>query len=140
MKSFLRNSFSSVRVAIWPIFVITIMLFTSCEKDPGRGGLATIRGKVYGYDYNSSGVLHDSGYVSAIHVYISYGNNTWVDDDVRTSATGEYAFRGLQKGSYRLFVVSKCETCNFNQENVTQQAEITNEDQDLILPVFIIKN
>ena len=125
----------------YPLVVAALLfLFASCEKEAGEGGLATIKGKVYGYDYNASGVLHDSGYVGDIRVFISYGDHTWVDDDVRTSYTGEYAFRGLQKGKYKLSVISKCDSCNFNQEYKIQHAEITETDQELSLPDFIIRD
>jgi hypothetical protein len=59
---------------------------------------------------------------------------------VRTSASGEYAFRGLHKGKYTLSVISKCETCNFNQEYVVKEAQVTSEDQDLVMPDFVIKD
>lgn len=96
--------------------VIIIALFTSCQKQEGTGGLATIKGKVLSYRYDNDGVLVDSGYVGDIRVFISYGDNTWVDDDMRTSYTGEYAFQWLQKGDYKLWVVSDCPSCPENQQ------------------------
>ena len=114
------------------------LTLASCSKEEGEGGLATIRGKVYGYDYNSMGVLHDSGYVGGVRVYISFGDHTWVDEDTRTSSSGEFAFQGLQEGSYKLFVVSECDSCNFNSEYIIQHAEITSSDQELWLPDFVI--
>ena len=122
------------------LLALVASLFIACEKDAGEGGLGTIRGRVYGYDYNTAGILHDSGYVGGIRVYISYGDHTWVDDDVRTSASGEYAFQGLHEGNYSLFVISECDSCNFNQAYVTQHATLESEDQDLVLPDFIIQD
>jgi hypothetical protein len=63
-----------------------------------------------------------------------------VDDDTRTSSTGEYAFQGLQEGTYTLFVISECDSCNFNSEYIIQHAEITSGDQDLQMPDFIIRD
>ena len=95
---------------------LALLLFSSCEKEPGDGGLATIKGKVLSYRFDNDGVLVDSGYVGGVRVYISYGDNTWVDDDVRTSYTGEYAFEWLQKGDYTIWVISDCPTCPENQQ------------------------
>ena len=123
-----------------PAIALSWFLFSACEKDAGEGGLGTIRGRVYGYDYNAAGTLHDSGYVGGIRVYISYGDHTWVDDDVRTSASGDYAFQGLHKGHYTLMVISECDSCNFNQSYVTQHANLETEEQELTLPDFIIRD
>ena len=40
----------------------------ACKKEAGEGGLASIKGKVYGYDINSYGVLVDSGVKSVFTV------------------------------------------------------------------------
>lgn len=116
------------------------ILWSSCEKDPGQGGLASISGKVYGYDYNNVNVLLDSGYVGDTRVYIAYGGGTVADDDVRTSYTGEYSFKGLQKGLYSIWVFTKCDTCAFNLSAVVQQVEITETRQEAVLPDFIIRD
>lgn len=129
-----------MRGCLWVAAAIFLFTMASCSKEEGSGGLATIRGKVYGYDYNALGVLHDSGYVGGIRVYISYGDHTWVDDDTRTSSSGEYAFQGLQEGNYTLFVESECDSCNFNREYIIQHAEITSGDQELQLPDFVIRD
>ncbi|MDZ4843947.1 MAG: hypothetical protein SH857_00205 [Chitinophagales bacterium] len=107
LRSFLR---------IFAFSFITILLFSSCEKEPGDGGLATIKGKVLSYRFDNDGVLVDSGYVGDVRVFISYGDNTWVDDDARTSYTGEYAFEWLQKGAYKIWVISDCPSCPENQQ------------------------
>ncbi len=93
-----------------------LALFSSCKKEEGTGGLATIKGKVLSYRFDNDGVLVDSGYIGGVRVYISYGDHTWVDDDMRTSYTGEYAFEWLQKGNYKLWVISDCPTCPENQQ------------------------
>lgn len=119
---------------------VVMSLSSSCKKDAGEGGLASISGKVYGYDINSAGIVTDSGYVGDVQVYISYGDHTYVDDNVRTSYTGEYSFQGLQKGKYTIFTYSECDTCNFNQTSIVQKFEITSSKQDGELPDFVIYN
>lgn len=119
-----------------PLLLVTLL--ASCEKEPGKGGLATIQGKVWGRDINQQGVVHDSGYAGGYKVYLAYGDNAWVDETETTSPTGDYAFKGLQKGSYRLFVYSECDSCLFNQEYSEQATEITESKQVAVLPDFLI--
>jgi hypothetical protein len=40
-------------------------------------------------------------------VYIIYGDNEFAADDVRTDEAGRFSFEGLQKGNYRIYVLSK---------------------------------
>lgn len=131
---------SIVQKATQILLLSTVLVWASCEKEPGLGGLATISGKVYGYDYNSLGVLHDSGYVGDVQVYISYGTDSTTDDNVRTGINGEYSFQGLQKGVYSVWTYTFCDSCNFNQIALVQQAEVTETDQVVVLPDFIIED
>jgi hypothetical protein len=118
---------------IIPALVIAMGLI-SCSKEAGEGGTSSIQGKIFGYDVNTSGIVTDSAYVQDARVYISYGDGTTVDDDVRTSYTGDYVFRGLRKGKYTIFVYSQCNSCPFNQEVVTQTVEITDNKQEVTAP------
>lgn len=118
--------------------LLVAILLSGCEKEPGKGGLCTIQGKVYGYDINQLGVIHDSGYAGGYKVYLSYGDNEWTDASETTSPEGGYAFQGLQKGNYRLFVYSECDSCLFNQEVFEQEVELTKSRQVAVLPDFVI--
>jgi uncharacterized GH25 family protein len=40
-------------------------------------------------------------------VYIIYGNNAYAATDVRTDEQGKFSFEGLQKGTYKIYVLSK---------------------------------
>jgi hypothetical protein len=118
---------------IIPALVIAMGLI-SCSKEAGEGGTSSIQGKIFGYDVNTSGIVTDSAYVQDARVYISYGDGTTADDDVRTSYTGDYVFRGLRKGKYTIFVYSQCNSCPFNQEVVKQTVEITDNKQEVTAP------
>lgn len=120
------------------LFITATFLLFSCKKEAGEGGTATIKGRVWGYDINTSGSITDSAAVQDARVYISYGDNTTVDDDTRSSYTGEYVFRGLQKGRYTVFVYSQCNDCPFNQEVVKQTVEITENGKEVMVPDLII--
>ena len=132
----LGRPFRLLMALVFPL--ISTILLVSCEKEPGKGGLASIQGKVYGYDVNALGIVHDSGYAGGFKVYMSYGDNDWVDASETTSPTGDYCFKGLQKGVYRLAVYSECDTCLFNQVYFEQAAEITETKQKAVLPDFVI--
>ncbi len=112
--------------------------FAACKKDPGTGGLATIQGKVYAYDYNTYGELVDSGYIADEKVYISYGDHTTVDNDLNTSYNGAYMFEWLQKGDYTVFVLSKCDTCPLGTTHIAQKVTIDSRKQVVTLPDFVI--
>ncbi len=113
---------------------IFALVFQSCSKEAGEGGQATISGKIFGYDINTSGVITDSDYVHDARVYISYGEGTTVDDDTRSSYTGEYVFRGLRPGKYTIFTYSQCNNCPFNQEVKMQTVEIAGKKDEVIVP------
>ena len=112
------------------IILSIVALFASCSKDEGRGGLASIRGKVYGYDINTSNEITDSGYVANYDVFISYGTNSWVDDKTETSYTGDYSFDELTPGKYTLYVYSQCNSCIFNEESFVKEVEIKDSKED----------
>jgi hypothetical protein len=99
--------------------IIYLLIFTtvflSCKKDEGKGGSASIEGRVFAYDVNSEGVRQDSGYIMDQKVYITYGDGNFVDDEVRTSGDGSYIFRGLQKGTYTIRVFGYCPSCPLDQ-------------------------
>lgn len=97
-------------------FMATVAVWvSSCTKIEGAGGLASIKGKVYAYDVNDFGNKLDSGYYGGVRVYISYGENIGVDDDVRTDYNGNYQFNWLQPGDYKIWILSDCDTCNLLQ-------------------------
>lgn len=123
---------------LWALGLLVGLLMLGCEKEPGKGGLATITGKVYGYDINQAGVVHDSGYAAGFKVYLAYGDNEWTDATENTSPEGGYVFQGLQKGDYRLWVFSECDTCLFNQRIFQQEVEITETRQVAVVPDFVI--
>ena len=122
------------------LLLFIALVFSSCEKEVGSGGTSKITGKVFGYDINSSGVVLDSAYIGDVRVYLSYGDHSWPDEDERTSYTGDYAFQGLQKGKYRVFVFTKCVTCPFDQASIVKEVEITKNGETIVLPDFKIKD
>ena len=113
--------------------LVLLVFVSSCKKEPGDGGLATIHGKVFAYKTTGS----DSGYKAAVNVYLSYGNHTWEDQNANTSYSGEYAFPFLHTGDYTVWIVNKCDTCPLKQSYDLAHVSINNprgtvEVRDLI--------
>jgi hypothetical protein len=94
----------------WTILSALIFLFSSCVKEPGEGGLASIRGKVV---KNVRLILtNPSSFQYAVpaadyDVYIVYGDNVSPNDRVWTNFDGEFEFEGLRTGNYTVYVYSR---------------------------------
>lgn len=113
-----------------------LLILSACRKNPGEGGTGIIRGKVYGVNLKS-GVRADSGYVGDVRVFIHYGDNPWADDETRTSYSGDYQFKWLNKGQYRVSIISECDSCPMQQKGVYQSAEIKKNNQIVSLPDLV---
>lgn len=116
-----------------------LLTSTSCKKSPGYGGLATITGKVYVYDYNTSNVLEAEGYTSDMNVYISADDIPGQLDNVGTDINGAYLFDGLRKGHYTVWVFDNCDSCTDNKLVVKQSVNIEKNNAEIVLPDFKIK-
>jgi hypothetical protein len=97
---------------IFTMFALLFVVgFTSCQKE-GEGGTSAISGKVYAFDYNTSGQLTSEYYASDEDVFIVYGGgNSLYDDNYKTSYDGSFRFQNLTAGDYRIFVYSRCDSC-----------------------------
>lgn len=108
-----------------------IVAFISCEKEEGIGGTASIKGTVFQQDLNFQ--LSKSGAARLLadkDVFISYGNNTTVDDKIETSPSGEFIFSYLTPGTYTIFTYSD-DTLNFRSKNdIVLSFTITISDKD----------
>lgn len=91
--------FSSIVVAF------SIFFIASCTKDEGEGGTSTIKGKLFEKKYdNSFHTLLSQSSAPNEDVFIIYGSDhETYDDDYKTSYNGEYEFKYLQKGTYKIF-------------------------------------
>ncbi|HNB81919.1 MAG TPA: hypothetical protein PLP34_00350 [Chitinophagaceae bacterium] len=120
------------------ILLSGLFFLIACSKGPGVGGRASIKGRVYAHNYSNSFVLNDSGYLGGQKVYIRYGDQPGVGDDVDTDNEGYYYFPYLRKGTYTVYVYSKQLNNNTLDTAIIQQVEIDERKQELILPQFNI--
>ncbi|PJB16312.1 MAG: hypothetical protein CO118_00695 [Flavobacteriales bacterium CG_4_9_14_3_um_filter_32_8] len=125
------------------IIVITLitLIISSCSKEEGEGGRASITGKVYAKNYNASFTqLLSEYYAPEEEVYIIYGDNQFYDDKIKTDPNGVFEFKHLRKGNYTIFVYSKDTTFTIASgvEALYKSAEITNKEEIVELPDFEI--
>jgi hypothetical protein len=116
------------QIAAFLLLLSSIALLPSCEKSEGQGGTSTITGKVYVKEYTQSGNLLAEYYAPEERVYIIYGTGNTFNDDTRTSFDGSFQFQYLNKGSYRIFAYSDCDTCNSGTQAVIKDIEITSNN------------
>jgi hypothetical protein len=130
---------SCTRMPLLSIIVMASVLLCACEKEPGFGGLATVTGKVYAFDYNPAGSLIAEGYTGDIEVFIGVEGQPGVLDRIRTGFDGSYIFTQLRKGTYVVWVFSDCDTCTDNKEPVLQIVKVTSNRQKINLEDFRIR-
>ncbi|TAL58778.1 MAG: hypothetical protein EPN85_10690 [Bacteroidetes bacterium] len=115
------------------------VLLVSCKKGPGEGGRASIIGKVYTVNYNSTmTVAVDSGYLGGQKVNIIYGDEIAIGKSEDTNNEGAYEFSYLRKGKYKIYLYTKTAQ-NMLDSALVQEGEITEKKQVLELPDFRIK-
>lgn len=122
--------------SILTLLVIALSLsLTSCEKEPGEGGLATIKGKVYIQEYNGNCTeLRDQYYGIDEDVYIIAGDDPSYFERVKTGPDGTFWFRYLREGKYKVYALSEnCDTPG-DLEAVILEVEIDHRKQDIVTP------
>lgn len=125
------------------ITLIIVTLFSFCKKQAGPGGKSNIKGKVYVKNYDISfTILLSQYYEQGENVYITYGDETTVGDNVKTSYDGSFIFPYMRKGKYKIWTISKDSSLRTTDPTATkaiiQEIEIKERKGDIILPDFII--
>jgi hypothetical protein len=121
-----------MKVSHWAL--LGAMLFQlSCKKEPGEGGKAEIRGRVFEteYDENTGNPIGPGYFVGDHRVYIVYGDNDYYDDNVDTDPNGLFVYSWLRKGTYRIFTYSDCLTCPGDVTVLSRTVEV-NENKEVV--------
>jgi len=112
--------------------------FSSCKKVEGPGGAATIKGKVL----KEKTIAGQTYYYDAADedVYLIFGNeDSFYDDDIKTSYDGTFEFNNLEDGSYQVFVYSKCTSCLSGETVLIQDVVISDKKEVVDLGTIIIE-
>lgn len=82
---------------------------TSCEKGPGEGGNSSIKGSVTTVLYSNSAFIDpvDTFPAQDEDVFIIYGDDISFSDKTQTNFNGQFEFKYLREGSYKIYVYSK---------------------------------
>ena len=121
------------------IFLSVLFLGISCSVEEGKGGRATIKGKVFVQDFNAEGTnLLVEDYAPDWEVFIIYGDDDYYGERVTTNYEGTYEFDFLHEGTYTVFAYSKCDACANNKEAILIETEIVDKDEVVILEDLVV--
>jgi hypothetical protein len=121
-------------------FTLLSVFFASCSNGPGAGGQASITGKVYAENWNSTCTLISGEYYAPDEdVYIIYGDDPSYGDRIKTGPDGTFWFRYLRPGKYTIYVYSKDCSAPSGKTTVTATVEITEKKQAVTLDDIKIK-
>ena len=109
--------------------ILFFMFFLSCKKEAGDGGTSTVVGKIHITEYDSDFQNVKADYPGAdVDVYIIYGNGTTYDDNTKTGPNGDFTFKYLRKGDYKIYAYSSADTPS-GKETVLKEIKITGRKQ-----------
>lgn len=129
--------------SVLPLLLSVILI--SCNKEPGPGGLASIKGRVYVYDLTAGLDTVSKGYIGDMRVFIGSADESVQFDDTRTSYDGSYEFKFLRKGNYKLWVIAESDTFSVTlpplpdgQQYYMQDVEVKEKKEEVTVPDFTI--
>src|SRR3954468_7691770 len=106
------------------LFFIAGLIF-SCKKPAGEGGNSSIKGKLWVEDWNSGFTIKNGEYAGYDRdVYIIYGDAVSYSDKIKTTYNGEFEFKYLRKGKYKVYVYSKDKTLQSKSGDVSIVKEV----------------
>lgn len=118
------------------ILVLGLLMISSCKKTAGEGGGASIKGKLWMQDWNNSFTFLESEYAAFDEdVYIIYGDDISYSQRIRSSYNGEFEFKYLRRGKYKIYFYSDDSTMQSSSGKVAVVKEVeikkNNEQVDL---------
>ncbi len=134
---------------------ITLIVISSCKKEAGEGGQATITGKIWARNVRPDfGALYNQGPGADIDVYIIYGDDATYGNRVKSGPDGVYEFDYLRKGNYKIYAYSKdsvatVATPPYSPSNpdlhapnkaIIKSVEITSKKQTVDAGTIVIEN
>jgi hypothetical protein len=117
------------------LILIGSLILISCKKGAGEGGKATITGKIFATNYNAT-LKADSGFIGDYKVYINYGDETGISNDVSTDYNGVFKFNYLRKGKYTVWVYSKKSSLYVLDSSIVKSVEIADKSETIDLGII----
>lgn len=124
------------------LFLSATLLLGACKKTEGEGGNGQIKGKVTTEQWNSTFTVLEATYPATDEwVYIIYGNDISYGDRIRTNYNGEYEFKYLREGTYKVYVYSDDKTLQSpsGQVAVVKEVKVTEKKTTEVEGITIYK-
>jgi len=120
---------------------IALLFLAGCKKVEGPGGSSKIYGKIQIQRYDAADNLIGNAYAAHEEdVYIIYGSNdTFHDDDVKTSFDGSFEFDYLENGDYQIFVYEDCKTCSSGKTIILKTVNIDSKKSETDLGTITVR-
>lgn len=121
--------------------LIIIVMVSSCKKPAGEGGKSSIKGSLWVEDWNSSFTIKNGEYAAYDEdVYIIYGDDVSYSDKTKSNYNGEYEFKYLRKGKYKIYVYSKDRTLTSpsGEVSIVKEVEITEKKGAKVVDQIVI--
>jgi hypothetical protein len=125
------------------IVAICMFCISGCKKTAGEGGNSSIRGSVWVEDWNSSFNVKNGEYAGYDEdVYIIYGDAVSYSERTRANYNGEYEFKYLRPGNYKIYVYSKDKTLQSKSGDVViiKEVQITKKKETVTVDQIVIYN
>ena len=71
-------------------------------------------------------------------VYLCYGDNTIPDDDIKTNNAGEFEFKNLQIGTYKVYVISDKPPVSGEHQEIAKSVTIASNESITDAGTFLI--
>ncbi len=126
---------------LFSALVLLSSVLLSCKKTAGEGGQATIKGKVWVEDWNAGFTIKNGEYAGADYdVYIIYGDDASYGDKASASYDGQFEFKYLRKGDYKVYVYSKDKTLNSQSGDtvLVKNVTVSERKQTVALETFTV--
>mgnify|MGYP001563529569 FL=1 len=123
------------------VYATLSVVVESCKKEPGSGGNSSIKGNLWqkdcGSGFDNTTPVEHSG--ADLDIYIIYGNDVSYSDRIRTDYEGDFEFKYLRKGNYKIYFYSMDSTlltgAPFNtippEIAIVKEVEITKRKQTI---------
>lgn len=131
-----NSSFSIKKLSKILAAVLLIVSLYSCKKTVGEGGTSSIKGSIIVEDWNKSFTVKNGEYPGFDEdVYIIYGDDVNYGDRTRANNNGEFEFKYLRKGKYKIYVYSEDNTLQSvsGTISITKEIEISSNKKQYTL-------
>ena len=122
------------RMLMFFILLLPVVIPLSCEKEEGLGGTASISGTITEQFFNDdySLLIHEKAAVDE-EVFIVFGESKELGARVRTNDLGQFRFKYLYPGNYRVFFISEdsASVLDMEEEKVIELELERGQDMDL---------